>query len=296
MAPMAASSMTVKRISREIADLRKEDTGAIRMVPSEESMFIWSASLPGPEGSPYEGGEFQLAIQLPHDYPFSAPKVSFKTRIYHMNVSDPSGSICIDILKSNWSAALSLYKVVLSISSLLTDPNPSDPLVPQIADLYRRNRKQHDANARKWTEEHAQPKSKLTSVDSTSVNTAVTSIVDLIDSEPAAPSSRTRTRSGATSRTRRVIAHETIDLSDEPRSSAGRTDVPRSSANNPIEIDSSPEPPGMEVSSSAQATAGRKRRRPNEDTEDGDGGRTSRRRGNASGSRANGSADIIVLD
>jgi ubiquitin-conjugating enzyme E2 D/E len=42
-----------------------------------------------------------------------------------MNVSDPSGSICIDILKTNWSAALSLYKVVLSISSLLTDPNPS---------------------------------------------------------------------------------------------------------------------------------------------------------------------------
>ena len=54
---------------------------------------------------------------------FSAPKVTFATRIYHMNISD-RGNICIDILKHNWSPALSLFKVMLSLSSLLTDPNP----------------------------------------------------------------------------------------------------------------------------------------------------------------------------
>ena len=54
------------------------------------------------------------------------------------------------LLKTTWSPALSLYKVILSLSSLLTDPNPSDPLVPAIAQEYRRDRKKHDQTAREW--------------------------------------------------------------------------------------------------------------------------------------------------
>jgi len=121
-----------------------------------DNLFLWNASIPGHEGSPYEGGLFRLEIHLPHDYPFSAPKILFLTRIYHMNISD-RGAVCIDILKNQWSPALSLFKVILSLSSLLTDPNPQDPLVPSIATEYMRNRKQHDNNARHWTELYARP-------------------------------------------------------------------------------------------------------------------------------------------
>ncbi|KAF9043088.1 ubiquitin-conjugating enzyme/RWD-like protein [Panaeolus papilionaceus] len=146
--------MTMKRIQREIVDLKKEDLGEITLEPSESDMHVWKGSIPGPQGSVYDGGIFDVEIQLPQDYPFSAPRVVFKTRIYHMNISE-SGSICIDILKHNWSPALSLFKVMLSLSSLLTDPNPKDPLVPNIATQYTRNRKVHDATARKWTEMYA---------------------------------------------------------------------------------------------------------------------------------------------
>ena len=90
----------------------------------------------GPSASPYEGGVFFVQIHFPPDYPFKPPKVSFQTKVYHPNVNN-QGSICLDILKEQWSPALTISKVLLSICSLLTDPNPDDPLVPEIAHIYK---------------------------------------------------------------------------------------------------------------------------------------------------------------
>ncbi|KAF8607135.1 hypothetical protein BDV93DRAFT_520034 [Ceratobasidium sp. AG-I] len=151
-----AAGMTLKRIQKEIKDIQKEDMGGIKLAPSDHSLFEWTGSIPGPEGSVYEGGEFHVEITLPADYPFHSPRMKFKTKIYHMNIND-QGGICLDILKSAWSPALSLYKVMLSLSSLLTDPNPSDPLVPAIAQEYTRRRKVHDSTARRWVQLHALP-------------------------------------------------------------------------------------------------------------------------------------------
>lgn len=108
----------------------------------------------GPEDSPYEGGVYFLNINFPLDYPFKPPKVTFATRIYHPNIN-ASGGICLDILKDQWSPALTISKVLLSICSLLTDPNPDDPLVTDIAHIYKTDRAQYDAKAREWTAKHA---------------------------------------------------------------------------------------------------------------------------------------------
>ncbi|CAE6437820.1 unnamed protein product [Rhizoctonia solani] len=150
------TGMTLKRIQKEMKDLQNEDTGGITLTPSDHSLFEWTGTLPGPEGSVYEGGEFHVEITLPSDYPFHSPRLRLKTKIYHMNIND-QGGICLDILKNAWSPALSLYKVMLSLSSLLTDPNPNDPLVPSIANEYTRRRKVHDTTARRWVQLHAQP-------------------------------------------------------------------------------------------------------------------------------------------
>ncbi len=92
-------------------------------------MFKWQGTIVGPEGTPYEGGVFYLNIQFPIDYPFRPPKINFVTKVYHPNIN-LDGSICLDILKDQWSPALTISKVLLSISSLLTDPNPESPLIP----------------------------------------------------------------------------------------------------------------------------------------------------------------------
>ena len=108
----------------------------------------------GPDGSPYAGGIFYLDIHFSKDYPFKPPKVSFATRIYHCNINS-NGAICLDVLKDNWSPALTISKVLLSIMALLTSANPDDPLVGSIADEFRHNRAEHDRKAQLWTSRYA---------------------------------------------------------------------------------------------------------------------------------------------
>ena len=145
---------TIKRIKKELLDLEKAPPENCSAGPiNDNDLFQWRATIMGPQGSPYEGGIFNLKISLPADYPFKAPHITFTTKIYHCNVNS-NGSICLDILKDNWSPALTISKALLSICSLMDDPNPNDPLVPDIANLFVKDRARHDADARAYTMEH----------------------------------------------------------------------------------------------------------------------------------------------
>uniref|UniRef100_A0A8P4KNV4 UBC core domain-containing protein n=1 Tax=Dicentrarchus labrax TaxID=13489 RepID=A0A8P4KNV4_DICLA len=117
-------------------------------------VFHWQATIMGPPDSPYQGGVFFLTIHFPTDYPFKPPKVAFTTRIYHPNINS-NGSICLDILRSQWSPALTISKVLLSICSLLCDPNPDDPLVPEIARIYKTDPVRYNKTAQDWTQKYA---------------------------------------------------------------------------------------------------------------------------------------------
>ena len=145
-----SSGAATKRIKKELMDLSKDPPSTCSAGPLGDDLFHWQSTIMGPKESPYEGGIFFLNIHFPTDYPFKPPKVQFTTKIYHCNVNN-NGSICLDILQSQWSPALTISKVLLSVCSLLTDPNPDDPLVPEIARLYKTDRQKHDATAKEWT-------------------------------------------------------------------------------------------------------------------------------------------------
>ncbi len=146
--------MALKRIQRELVELQEDPPTSCSAGPADDDLFHWQATIMGPDDSPYAGGLFFLDIHFPADYPFKPPKVTFNTRIYHCNINS-NGGICLDILKDQWSPALTISKVLLSICSLLTDANPDDPLVPEIADLLKTNKSVHDANAREYTSKYA---------------------------------------------------------------------------------------------------------------------------------------------
>lgn len=147
-------SASGKRIQKELAEISADPPADCSAGPKGDNLYQWISTILGPTGSPYHGGVFFLDITFPTDYPFEPPKVFFKTRIYHCNV-DSSGEICLDILKDNWSPALTISRVLLSISSLLISAKPYDPFVPSIAHQYLTDRAEHDRIAAEWTRRYA---------------------------------------------------------------------------------------------------------------------------------------------
>ncbi|URE32660.1 GPI-anchored protein [Musa troglodytarum] len=148
------ASMACRRIQKELQDLQRDPPASCSAGPVGEDLFHWQATIMGPSDSPYAGGVFFVTIHFPPDYPFKPPMVNFQTKVYHPNINS-NGSICLDILKDQWSPALTISKVLLSVSSLLTDPNPDDPLVPEIAHMYNNHRRRYEEMARSWTQKHA---------------------------------------------------------------------------------------------------------------------------------------------
>ena len=139
------TTANLRRIQNEIRILEtkvSEYDKMFKISMVEDNMYHWHVTLYGPEDSLYEGYEFQLDILLPDTYPYAAPKVKFLTPIQHVNIN-PAGDICLDILKNNWLASQNMASVIISIIALLSQPNPEDPFNSELAELYRKNKKEY---------------------------------------------------------------------------------------------------------------------------------------------------------
>jgi len=141
----------LRRVNKEIADCKNDKASHINIDLVDNSPFHLRGSFDGPEGTPYEGGRFEVDIVIPESYPFQPVKMRFITRVYHPNVSSASGAICLDILKDAWSPVLTLKSTLISLQSLLCSPEPRDPQDAEVAKHYMTSKDSFEETARYWT-------------------------------------------------------------------------------------------------------------------------------------------------
>ena len=140
---------TYKRLAGELSKLEHvedndkkyfkiKNLNGIKIYPNSEDALFWLAVIDGPPETPYEKGKFQLAVRFRDNYPMKPPSVQFLDIPFHPNVYR-DGKICVDILQSEWSPAMNVEKVLVSIRSLLMDPNPKSPANRDAARLFSDN-------------------------------------------------------------------------------------------------------------------------------------------------------------
>ncbi|KAK9387086.1 ubiquitin-conjugating enzyme/RWD-like protein [Lipomyces mesembrius] len=145
-----------RRIAKEMQDAQADPQSGIRLeMVSESDISHLKGYFEGPPGTPYEGGHYQVDIEIPSDYPFKPPRMKFDTKVYHPNISSQTGAICLDILKDTWSPVLTLKASLISLQSLLTSPEPSNPQDAEVAKHYMADRRGFDNTARYWAKVYA---------------------------------------------------------------------------------------------------------------------------------------------
>ncbi|KAG9391100.1 Ubiquitin-conjugating enzyme [Carpediemonas membranifera] len=132
---MHSRNETMSRIMRDLMKMHSDSPPGISAAPVSDDIMHWQAIILGPEDTPWENGIFELTVDFPDDYPHKPPRFKFVTNMYHPNIY-VDGSICLDILQTNWSSVYDISAVLNSIRSLLTDPNPNSPANVEAARLF----------------------------------------------------------------------------------------------------------------------------------------------------------------
>ncbi|KAG6508600.1 ubiquitin-conjugating enzyme E2 27-like [Zingiber officinale] len=150
--------MDVSRVQKELVECNRDKAISgvcISLADGGTDLSHLRGTIFGPVDTPYEGGIFAIDIRLTSGYPFEPPKMQFITKVWHPNISSQNGAICLDILKDQWSPALTLKTALLSLQALLSAPAPDDPQDAVVAKQYLDEYPTFVSTARYWTEAFA---------------------------------------------------------------------------------------------------------------------------------------------
>ncbi|KAI0061289.1 hypothetical protein BV25DRAFT_1900522 [Artomyces pyxidatus] len=147
----------MRRIMRELAELRNNPPEGIRVVTNEDNMLDVTGIIEGPEGTPYAGGYFRVKFKFTEEFPAAPPKCWFATKIFHPNVSN-AGEICVNTLKKDWKSSYGISHILVTVKCLLIYPNPDSALDEEAGKLLQENYESYCERAKLITSVHATPK------------------------------------------------------------------------------------------------------------------------------------------
>ncbi|RZC66226.1 hypothetical protein C5167_009916 [Papaver somniferum] len=145
---MASSSSQLRLMSDLKSIINEPPEGCSASPLSDENLFVWSATIFGPDETPWEGGVFGLRLTFGDCYPEKPPRVRFTCEIFHPNVYQ-DGTLCMDIIQDAWSPCHSVCTILTSVQSLLTDPNPASPANPEAAQMYQHDIQSYNRRVRR---------------------------------------------------------------------------------------------------------------------------------------------------
>ncbi|WEL39703.1 ubiquitin-conjugating enzyme E2 [Encephalitozoon hellem] len=132
------STPAKRRLMKDLKRVRRNSFKTIFAEPLEDDLMTWVAVIFGPESTLFEGGTFSLVLAFPETYPQDPPNVRFVSEMFHPNIY-PNGELCLDILNNRWSPSYDVMGVLISIQSLLNDPNTASPANTEAATLFSSN-------------------------------------------------------------------------------------------------------------------------------------------------------------
>lgn len=124
----------------------------------DDNMQEFYVKFHGPKETPYEGGCWKIHVELPDQYPYKSPSIGFQNKIFHPNIDEVSGSVCLDVINQTWSPMFDIFNIFETfLPQLLSYPNAADPLNSEASSLYIKDNKLYVDRVKTYVARYADP-------------------------------------------------------------------------------------------------------------------------------------------